>query len=300
MEGRHWLWQFSQNMVDIETIQARFGNDIADAFQMWVALQKDTEREIKNVAEHLLEDDETSSSEAVTIPVEVPVDGVGSTEGAAVARVGEANTTESMMNESGEVTGATLGMTMMEGVSEDNDGLNGCGASHGRGPGTGTITAEVTATLPDSLPDDDDNALRAGLSDALCGPRHAVGDDDHCADEGADTGMDATSQGGAPCQATEEGNAMDVADGEPYRIPPAWASMPEAWDDPAVGAGLPDSIVSHGEFQHGLPTDEPDPSDPMGSGAASSGATSSRVRESTEGSEGAPKQTNLKGWLMKG
>ena len=48
---------------------------------------------------------------------------------------------------------------------------------------------------------------------------------------------------------------MDVDPGmsaaEPYVVPSAWQRVLAAWNDPAIGAGLPDSALSHGDFQHG-------------------------------------------------
>ena len=72
MEGRHWLWRFTQQLATSEEVQERFGMDVAEAFQLWAAMQADLEAEVKNVADRLLDNDEASASEESTIAVEVP------------------------------------------------------------------------------------------------------------------------------------------------------------------------------------------------------------------------------------
>ena len=271
---------------------------------MWVALQKDMEMEVKNTAECLLEDDRTSSSETATIPVEVPGEEVGSVEGAEVARVTEEGAAASVTEENAAEQGAMQEVDGVEGVSEDN----------GLRPGAEGIACEVNATMPDSL-QDDDSALRAGLGDALRGPvpEGEVGGNDTTADPDESRRGTNESECGAGRAVHEAGNeeechAMDVVEGEPYVVPPAWARVLRAWNDPAIGAGLPDSVLSCGEFQHGTTDEELAHSGEaetveIATMAASSRATGSGLRSSTEGSdeaESAPKQTNLKGWLKKG
>ena len=43
-----------------------------------------------------------------------------------------------------------------------------------------------------------------------------------------------------------EGMHMEGA----YDVPLAWSRVLEAWNDPAVGAGVADSVLSGGEFEH--------------------------------------------------
>ena len=55
VEGRHWLWQYSVDAVTSAEIEERFGAEIAEAFQLWVALKEDLDKTVRNVgAEPLL------------------------------------------------------------------------------------------------------------------------------------------------------------------------------------------------------------------------------------------------------
>ena len=243
MEGRRWLWQFSQSLVGIEEIEARFGQDIAEAFQMWVALQKDMEMEVKNAADCLREESRASSSDTATVPVEVPGGDLSSVEGAEVARVMGDNTAVNTKAEIGMEHNAMQEVAGIEGASEDN----------GFRPGAEGAACEVEATMPDSL-QDDASALRAGLGDALSGlmpEDETVGGDEVEGHDGNGGGTGGSEQGNE-CEVhaahnleaheeenTEEGHAMDVDGGEPYVVPPAWARVLRAWNDPAIGAGFP-------------------------------------------------------------
>ena len=101
----------------------------------------------------------------------------------------------------------------------------------------------------------------------------------------------------------EEG--AGVVDGEPYDVPSAWARVLEAWNDPAIGAGLPDSLLSCGNFQHGEEHSAVEHQDDntlgeLATEAASSTMTVCGSTSSTEGdnrAEQVRKQTDLKGWL---
>ena len=292
MEGRHWLWQFSQSLVGIEEIEARFGQDIAEAFQMWVALQKDMEMEVKNAADCLREESRASSSDTATVPVEVPGGELSSVEGAEVARVMDEGTAAHTTAETGMEHNAMQEVAGVEGASEDN----------GFRPGVEGVACEVEATMPDSL-QDDESALRAGLGDALRGlmpEDEMVGGDEVAGHDGNGGGTGRSEQGDErevhaarnteahEEENTEEGHAMDVDGGEPYVVPPAWARVLRAWNDPAIGAGFPDSVLSCGDFQHGAIDDELERGCEAGTAgiateAASSGATTSSTRASTEG-----------------
>ena len=53
--------------------------------------------------------------------------------------------------------------------------------------------------------------------------------------------------------ATSAARAMeDEEDREPYDVPQAWQRVQQAWNDPAIGAGLEDSALSCGEFEHSV------------------------------------------------
>ena len=225
VEGRHWLWRFVQNLVSLHEVEARFGQDVAEAFQLWTAMQMDTEKEIVNVAELLVEDDCSSSTGSSTIQVEKRPDGDASMAGADVAKVEEAMPVD-VHEAANEEDGA--------GVSEDNFvSTTGVG-----------VLPEVTATLPDSVPDD--SMLRAELGEVL-------GDDGPTADLNENEPVDyenAEGALGAGDHMAGAGCEMDVAIEEPYVVPAAWQSVLEAWNHPSIGAGLPDSVLSSGEFQH--------------------------------------------------
>ena len=293
MEGRHWLWRFAENTVGLDEVEARFGQDIAEAFQLWVAMQMDTEKEVKNVAECLVEDGQSSSSESATVPVERPLGGVSSTEGADVARVAE---------DDGEEGHTAVGDALPEGCEVE-------GVSNFVRPGGMDAAHEINATMPDSLPEDD-SVLRAGLGEALHGRSSSreMNEDGQASNEG----MGSDNGHGEGCGVAEPGNMevgseMDVCSDEPYKVPPEWERVLNAWNDPAIGAGLPDSVLSCGNFQHDVAGVELDGNGQavgeavMDAAVASIGASSSRSRSSTEraeGSERGPKQTNLKGWLQ--
>ena len=51
LQGRRWLWRMREGNAIYEMIEARFGQDIAEAAQLWVALQEDMNNEVKNVAD---------------------------------------------------------------------------------------------------------------------------------------------------------------------------------------------------------------------------------------------------------
>ena len=272
VEGRHWLWRFGRKLVSLEEVEARFGQDIAEAFQLWTAMQMDTEKEVVNVAERLVEDDCSSSTGSSTIRVERDQHDDESIEGAEVARVEEAKSAD----ESGKAEEGA-------GVSEDNL-VNSTGLN---------VFSEVNATLPDSGPDG--SVRRAELSEAE--GDNTTGAGDRMAGAEADTGADA-------------GSEMDIAGEEPSVVPAVWENVLEAWNHPSIGAGLPDSALSSGEFQH----EAPQGSAAMTSSgshaaadalfveaeAASNTGSSRRSRSSTdraEGDDNGLKQTDLKGWL---
>ena len=278
MEGRHWLWQFSQQMIGLDEIEARFGLRIAEAFQMWVALQKDMEKEVKNVAECLLANDQASSSEAATVAVELPGEDRGSVEGPEVAKIVDTEVAGNVEIVDEEVHGN--GGETVEGVSQDNHVA----------PGSSNAVGAAEATLQDSL-EDDDSVLREGLGDAF-------------GDDGNQENVDKEEAAHAEEQMDIE-EAAGVVDGEPCAAPSAWARILEAWNDPTMDAGLPDSLLSCGNFQHGDEHSAVEHQDGntlggLAAEAASSTMTVSGSTSSTEGdnrAEQVRKQTDLKGWL---
>ena len=150
------------------------------------------------------------------------------------------------------------------------------------------------------------------------GPHESGAMEDHAregmvsAEAPVDPGLSADSGGAAGAEnGYREGpleDMMDVQmdeatvrpDREPYEVPPEWARVLRAWNDPAIGAGLPDSAVSTGEFEHELRGDDDGGAAAAGDleqQAASSSTERSRLSRSTDASEGWPKQTDLKSWL---
>ena len=89
---------------------------------------------------------------------------------------------------------------------------------------------------------------------------------------------------------------------DPYYVPPAWRRVLRAWnEDMAVGAGLEDSALSVGNFQHGHNAVE-NTSTASGTSLAatteSSGSVSGSGSQANTGSAGSG-QTTLTGWLRK-
>ena len=50
LEGRHWLWRLQTGTATADMLEERFGSDIAEAAQLWVAMQDDMEKGVKNLA----------------------------------------------------------------------------------------------------------------------------------------------------------------------------------------------------------------------------------------------------------
>ena len=270
LEGRHWLWQFQHGLVTLETVQDRYGAQIAEAFQLWVAMQADTEKEVKNAGDELLEVEAASSSTSSTIAVERP----------------------SMAEDTGPGPAAA-------GIFIDMTGMG----------------AEM-AMAADTLPDGEDSLLRAELSEILgsdfgepvasvdgASMAPATGQaqsaDNGCVEEGegdrevSGDAMDVQLEGHDQGPLMEQEANERGLPAEPYEIPQEWARTMRSWNDPAIGAGLPNST---GEFEHaGEGCD-----DAAGQGepeqAASCTPSGSGTSRATE-SAGGHKQTDLKSWL---
>ena len=132
VEGRHWLWQYSMGVTSLDVILERFGQDIAEAFQLWVAMQEDTDKLVRNAANGVAWNsagDRASSTGSFTMAVERPEQAAedgGSQDGPDVARVdgghdaGEDQDTQ-------QNTQGDLDMRSMD-CDDDNRG-GGCGAN---------------------------------------------------------------------------------------------------------------------------------------------------------------------------
>ena len=293
LEGRHWLWQFQHGFVTLANVQDRYGAQIAEAFQLWVAMQTDAENEVKNAGDVLLEVEAASSSTSSTVAVERPNMGEDTAAGPAFA-----NIAADMTGEEGSF-----------GTVENNGSAREGPRNVPHVPDETRSGTDVTI-VPDTLPDGEDSLLRAELGEIL----------------GSDRGGLSASADGAPvelaaghipseangCVAGGEGDqelsadVMDIQQAEndhrpprePYEVPLEWARVMRAWDDPAIGAGLPNSSVSTGEFEHAQREgqDGAAGAEGLAQQAASSTPSGSRAARTTEPTDG-HKQTDLKSWL---
>ena len=132
-------------------------------------------------------------------------------------------------------------------------------------------------------------------------------------DQGAemDTGFGGVEMGPSEGNSNNQGpDNTELGDGVhaecAYDVPLAWRRVLEAWNDPAVGAGLADSVLSAGEFEHAVhhldDSQHSEAGDVEGAGGdlATAGPSSSpaaRGSSSTESTDGGLRQTNLKSWL---
>ena len=237
-----------------------------------------------------LENDKASTSDESTIAVEVPGDDAHSLVGPGVARVEPEPEAEVEVMEPAGV------------AAEDGEDV----AAEGMQTTVEEVTEDVHATQPDSLPEGWD-ALHGNLDGVRREPggenayggdgegdESAAREEEHCGGEEMDL-----EDGTLPAEAP---GAVTLENTEPYVVPAGWAAILNAWNDPAIGAGLPDSMLSCGDFQHGGSADD-DAVDVNAVVAASSSALPSASGPPTEGlevNEGRAQQTDLKSWLKKG
>ena len=72
-EARYWLQQFVDGMVSEEMIGSRFGTEVLELFQMWLAIQEDMDVQVRNCADavkHVADtalEDEGEGSNATTV-----------------------------------------------------------------------------------------------------------------------------------------------------------------------------------------------------------------------------------------
>ena len=335
VEGRYWLWQFSTGVTSLDVILERLGQEIAEAFQLWVAMQEDTDQLVRNVANGVVwnsEGDRASSAGSSTVAVERPEqaenDGI-SQDGPSVARVEgedgakEDQETQGELDDEGMERGSAPTQQETQGDLDmrtmDCEGDNSAGGSgHG-----------AESDLPEVLPGDsdlhegDDRHAREGDSELPAGEgedgRSALCERDdraaHAEEEGqgaeVEAGFDAVEMSHGEGNSNNHGQSdmvlgegMDVESA--YDVPSAWRRVLEAWNDPAVGAGLADSVLSGGEFEHAVnhlddsQLPETSSAENAGGDAAAAGPSSSptaRGSSSTESTEGGLRQTDLKSWL---
>ena len=258
--GRHWLWQFSTGAVALSVSETGFGRDIAEAFELWTAMQADTDLMVRNVADHLMEaaEEGASESDSPTVEVEKPKKTESSQDRASAARV---EVTEEQEGTDGKDTSnSTQEESEKDRVSDEvRDGHQVEVAE--------LEEEEVHATMYDSLPEGHDQALRDGLGAALCPGAPLAGEDGESRNvlANANEEMQLESALAGPVESSEDANMVVSAAGEeshaddlpPYQVPETWRRVLSAWNDPAIGAGLggpsepgQDSVVSNGEFEH--------------------------------------------------
>ena len=265
IEGRHWLWRLQEGTATADMLMQRFGQEIAEAAQLWLALQEDLDRDVRNLADGTTAAGVTdggiadggaegSTSGSSTVAVDNDDERVSSLMGPAVARIGAA----------GEDQGGGEG----EGQHEQGDGGDEEEAARSEDAGVDVMDCggseveelqgregqPVHDTVPDSL------QLAAGIEEN--GGQGLVGR-----------------------------NVEDDVNNHECGV--------------EIGAGLEDSALSAGEFERPLLNDiegTGETGGPVMDGdtlvatSASSGSSVARTTESSESGHGS-KQTDLKGWL---
>ena len=302
VEGRHWLWQYQVGAVSMAMIEARFGCEIAEAFQLWVALQEDLDKTVRNVgAEPLqIEQQHNTTSEAGTEKMDT-----GKPEGQKVemGRELEEDKYDEVDRHPNE-----LGATQLDGMDTFVGGP--CIEGEDREPGGD----EEEAERPD---EGDDSGLAEHRPEGHVRDLHVA---EELADEEA--GRDENGEGGGalveesevngvePVERVVPGNVWSEDPNDLYYVPVAWRRVLAAWNrDAAPSTGFEDTAISVGNFEHpegelGMAEDAPAASTATGSGApsASTGSGTTERSERVSGSgAGSSKggQTDLRSWLQK-
>ena len=74
-EARHWLHQFAVGLVSDEVIGSRFGMELLEVFQMWLAITDDMDIQVRNCGDAVchaadtVREDEGEESDASTVAV---------------------------------------------------------------------------------------------------------------------------------------------------------------------------------------------------------------------------------------
>ena len=268
MEGRHWLWQYSVGAISEGMVEARFGADIAEAFELWVALREDDDLAVRNVGNiPMLEvAAHGESSDASTMEVDKPL--------------GEGNTDDNLRAGGAEdlVTVApamdVLGPTQLDGLEtyvnaaeiehKDVSALDGENTDEGAGAVTAGMSSEETGhgvPLEGDDPGHCEGHHAAGHDSGLPGAAVATsetalkdGNNDNnmasagCANPSGEDGHEAPTGCSGPL---EEHRPWVEDESDPYHVPEAWRRVLRAWnEDLAVGAGIEDSGLSVGNFAH--------------------------------------------------
>ena len=301
LEGRHWLWRLQEGTANVDMMVQRFGQEIAEAAQLWLALQEDLDKGVRNLADGtatVAVGTEGSTSGSSTVAVDNGDEGASSLTGPAVAHIGAAGEDqekEASERQDGQSHGEGEEEAMCSEAADvdvmDCDGNEGAERDGREGQ-------TIHDTVPDSL------QLAGGMEDDrgqnVPGANVEGDESNHeCGVEGTEVAMNAVDMNAAEVDVNHD-------EREPYDVPLEWHRILRAWDDPAIGAGLEDSALSTGEFErpftHGVGSAvEPGAAGPAVDGEPPESSTSSRtgMTRSTEGSESGSgaKQTDLKGWL---
>ena len=239
--GRHYLWQFQAGAITVEDIDARFGTEVAEGFQLWVAVQDDVDASVRNVGDipAMSGSEEDRDSEASTIPA----------------------------GDKPEMEGPDLlpvrddqeaGMEHLAGDLPHAHGHDQLGATQLDGRDT---AMEVSQEAGAVAPEEDamaDHGLDSTSADA---PLEEVAN--ACALGGVNDNNAASSSSTCGGEAPDGRAGREAPDGhaglrecDPYVVPEAWRRVLTAWnEDIAVGITLDgvlpaDAGLSCGTFEH--------------------------------------------------
>ena len=327
VEGRHWLWQYSVGAVSAAMIEARFGSEIAEAFQLWVALQEDLDKTVKNVgAEPLhVEHQQNSTSEAETEKMEErkldeqKEERVEDSEAdklqEEVLNRGELGLTQldgmdtcaagPYMDEAAHEARAIAGEAELpaegddSGLAEDRHGGQGSEHRDGAGQKEEEHVAKECALDESQLEEGHNANNHVGASHAAVHiEEENAGCDEH--GEGTTASVEgAATNVGEPGEHVVPGNVWSEDPNDPYYVPEAWRRVLVAWNtDAAAGAVLEDTAVSVGDFEHSVAHGEPDTADVEPSACTGSGSNErSECFSGSGASSSKGGQTDLRSWL---
>ena len=300
--------------MQIATIEERFGNEIAEAFQLWMALREDLDKTVRNLgAEPLEVENMPNQSDAETEQLE---------EG----RLEGLKTNITRDDEAGEG-----GKACKEPEMTQLDGLDTCVGGplvHGgdaepageceRPPEGNAGPAGECKLLPEG--DDQGREERRHEGDAHMEPNMGMeaaidacgGTDDAAGDTQGEVGP----SGGEHSSNVVPGQVWSEDPNDPYYVPVAWHGVLAAWNREA--REVADSGLSVGNFEHSLEHPEEhgtDNSQVEASAATASGAgavagapvlsSGSSTTATADGGSGTGSgslkggQTDLRGWLRK-
>ena len=264
-EARYWLQQFVDGMVSEEMIGNRFGTEVLELFQMWLAIQEDMDVQVRNCADaakHVADtalEDEGEGSNATTVAA-----GDGHCAGAS--------------DRPGYVEPAKEHVAGMDSSSSHDE--QGEDETRGEGSSESRQNAGIAEGVASEI---------GGVESAAAAPSDVV-----------DAGLDhRDGQGRLEGDEMEEDDGNLVA-GTPVRCAAVWrtaeagTSAGVGVSDPAHAPGFMEGSLSDGFGT--LPGNEVETEAAVLApvAAAEMPSTESRASSSTEGT----KQTDLKGWLL--